>query len=78
MHETSCPHTPEQNGIVERKHRTLMQIGRGLMLQSRVPVEYWDEYVKMVVHLVNRIPSRIWGIKVHLRGYLEKNQITST
>ncbi|XP_028779846.1 uncharacterized protein LOC114736223 [Neltuma alba] len=59
VHETSCPYTPEQNGIVERKHRTLIQVARGLIIQSGVPINYWGECVKMACFLVNRLPSKI-------------------
>ncbi|GJV29893.1 ribonuclease H-like domain-containing protein [Tanacetum coccineum] len=36
IHQTSCAHTPQQNSIVERKHRQLLNVTRGLMLPSSV------------------------------------------
>ncbi|KAI9119361.1 hypothetical protein K1719_010036 [Acacia pycnantha] len=63
VHETSCSYTSEQNGVVERKHRTIIQITRSLMLDSCIPIEFWGESVKMAVYLVNRLPSKILGYK---------------
>jgi len=38
IHQTSCPHTPQQNGMVERKHRTLLEASKALLFQSKVPI----------------------------------------
>lgn len=41
LHQTSCVGTPQQNGIVERKHMHLFETPRALLFHSKVPTKYW-------------------------------------
>jgi transposase InsO family protein len=56
IHETSCVGTPQQNGIVERKNRHILETARALLLESRVSQNFWDSAVLMAVYLINRLP----------------------
>jgi histone deacetylase 1/2 len=42
-HRVSCPHTSQQNGVVERKHRHLVETGLALLAHSSLPLRFWDE-----------------------------------
>ena len=37
IHQTSCFHTSQQNGVDERKHRHILDIARTLMIHMSVP-----------------------------------------
>nr|AFP55546.1 gag-pol polyprotein [Rosa rugosa] len=57
IHQTSCPQTPEQNGVSERKNRHLLDMARSLLLSANMPKYLWGEAVLCASHLINRLPS---------------------
>jgi hypothetical protein len=57
-HRLSCPHTHQQNGLVERKHRHIVDIGLSLLAQAQMPPRFWDEAFHIACFLINRMPSR--------------------
>lgn len=54
-------HTPEQNGVAERRNRTLMDMTRCLLLQSSLPSSFWGEAINTANYIRNRCPSRSLG-----------------
>ena len=40
IHQTSCSHTPQQNGVAERKNRILLEMTRALIIESHVPKSF--------------------------------------
>jgi len=40
IHETSYPHTPQQNGIAQRKNQHLLETARALLLAGDVPDQF--------------------------------------
>ncbi|CAB4272913.1 unnamed protein product [Prunus armeniaca] len=55
--QLSCPETPQQNGVVERKHRHIIETARSLLISSSVPSHFWGESIHTYVFIINRIPS---------------------
>ena len=57
-HEYSAPLTPQQNGVVERKNRTLQEMARVLIHAKALPLHFWAEAVNTMCHIHNRITTR--------------------
>ncbi|CAL8992400.1 unnamed protein product [Prunus brigantina] len=59
VHRFSCPHTPQQNGLAERKHRHIADMGRTLLLTAQFPHNLWAEAFCTTVYLINRLPTPV-------------------
>jgi transposase InsO family protein len=57
IHQVSCPHTPQQNGVAKRKHRHLVQCALALLSQSTLPMSYWSYAISIAAHLINKLPT---------------------
>nr|GFA22774.1 putative ribonuclease H-like domain-containing protein [Tanacetum cinerariifolium] len=53
--EFSVPRTPQQNGIAERKNRTLIEATRTLLANSLLPIPFWAEAVNTACYVQNRV-----------------------
>ena len=54
-HEFSAPYTPQQNGVVERKNRTLIDMARTMLGEFKTPECFWTEAVNTACHAINRV-----------------------
>ncbi|KRX14696.1 Retrovirus-related Pol polyprotein from transposon TNT 1-94 [Trichinella nelsoni] len=57
-HETSVQYTPQQNGVAERKNRTLLDMARCMLLESKLSLNFWAEAISTACYIRNRCPSR--------------------
>ena len=60
-HETTCPYTPQQNGLVERKIGDIVDKARTLLIHAHSPMNLWGFAVMAAVHLINKLPSPTLG-----------------
>lgn len=51
--------TPQQNGVAERKNRTIMNMVRSILNEKGVPKRFWPEAVIWAVHILNRSPTSV-------------------
>ncbi|KAK1604466.1 hypothetical protein QYE76_028139 [Lolium multiflorum] len=54
-HEFSAPYTPKQNGVVERKNRTIIEMARTMLSEFNSPHNFWGEAISTAVHYSNRL-----------------------
>ena len=56
-HRVSCPHTHQQNGVVEHKHCHIVEIVLALPYHAKFPLQFWDDAFQTTCYLFNRLPS---------------------
>ena len=56
-HQVSCPYTPEQNGISERKNRHVRETVVTLLQQASLPSMFWYHACALAIYLINRMPT---------------------
>ena len=55
--QLTAAYTPQQNGVAERKNRTIMNAVRTVLHDKQVPKSFWPEAVRWCVHVQNRSPT---------------------
>ena len=57
-HEFSVPYTPQQNGVVERKNRMLIEAARAMLDEYKTQTNYWAEVVNTTAYIFTRKEKR--------------------
>jgi len=55
FHRLICPHAHHQNGVIEHKHRHIIELGLTLLHQASLPMYFWDYAFTNAVYLINRL-----------------------
>ncbi|KAD6119425.1 hypothetical protein E3N88_10696 [Mikania micrantha] len=55
--QLTAPYTPQQNGVVERRNRTLLETTRSILKSMKVPQNMWGEAVRHSTYVLNRVPT---------------------
>ena len=59
-HEFSATYTPQQNGVVERKNKTLITLARAMLDDYGTSEKFWAEAINTACHASNRVyPHRL-------------------
>ncbi|GJX07434.1 ribonuclease H-like domain-containing protein [Tanacetum coccineum] len=53
--EFSVARTPQQNGVAERKNRTLIEAARTMLVDSKLPTTFWAEAVNTACYVLNKV-----------------------
>ena len=54
----TMPGSPDQNGVAERRNRTLLDMVRSMLSSSNLPKSLWAEALKTAVYILNRVPTK--------------------
>jgi hypothetical protein len=58
QHHYSVPYSPQQNGVVERRNQTVVEMAHALLKQRGMSIVFWGEAVVMAVYILNLSPTK--------------------
>ena len=56
--QLTAAYSPQQNGVAERKNRTIMEIAKAMLKEKGVPNIFWAEAVNTTVYILNRSSTK--------------------
>ena len=56
--QLTMAYTPQQNGVAERRNRTLLDMVRSMMAHANLPVSFWGDALLTATYILNRVPSK--------------------
>nr|GEZ53701.1 retrovirus-related Pol polyprotein from transposon TNT 1-94 [Tanacetum cinerariifolium] len=86
LHQTSVARTPEQNGVVKRRNRTLVEAARIILSAAKVPLFFWAEAIATACFTQNQMEKILtkcrrkvmnvssWGILL-IEAYAKNDQV---
>jgi transposase InsO family protein len=54
-YEFLAPYTPQQNGVAERKNRTLVEMARTMLDEHKTSDHFWAEAINTTCHAINQL-----------------------
>nr|KYP59259.1 Retrovirus-related Pol polyprotein from transposon TNT 1-94 [Cajanus cajan] len=57
-HNFSAPRTPQQNGVVEMKNRSLEELARTMLNETKLPKYFWADAINAACHVLNKVLIR--------------------
>ena len=72
LFQHSCVYTPQQNGVVERKHSDILQVARALKIKAQLPNNFWGECALTAFHILNFLPSPVLSFKTPFKHLYSK------
>ncbi|KAH9669926.1 hypothetical protein KPL70_021986 [Citrus sinensis] len=79
-HKFSSPRTPQQNGVVERKNRSIQEMARTMLNENALPKYFWAKAVNIACYVLNRVlirpnlnktPYELWKDRKPNIGYFK-------
>ena len=61
--ELTVPYNPQQNGVAERKNKTICEAAKAMLTDLDLPLSLWDEAACTAVYIQNKSPHAILGEK---------------
>ena len=65
----TAPYTLQQNGVVERRNRSIMDMAHSLLKSMNVLGRFWEEAVRHAVYLLNRLSTKAMGSRTPFEAW---------
>ncbi|KAL8119156.1 hypothetical protein AgCh_016605 [Apium graveolens] len=59
MRHLTTPYSPQQNGVVERRNRTVVAMTRSFLKENEMPTMFLREAVRHSTNILNRVPTKV-------------------
>jgi hypothetical protein len=59
VHQVSCPHAHQHNGLTKCKHHHIVNVGLSLLGHAHMPLKYFDEAFLAATYLINHLPTKV-------------------
>ncbi|KAI5339056.1 hypothetical protein L3X38_018328 [Prunus dulcis] len=56
--QLTVAYSPQQNGVADRKNRTIAEISKAMINEEKLPYMFWGETVNTAVYIQNRCPTK--------------------
>ena len=63
LRDLAAPYSPQQNGVVEQRNRTLLEMTRSVLKHMDMPHHFWGEAIRHDTYLINRVATRTLEVK---------------
>ncbi|KAL5562281.1 hypothetical protein UlMin_032028 [Ulmus minor] len=77
-HQLTVGYAPEQNGMSERKNKTVMETERAMLMEKGLPKTFWAEAIYTAVYLLNRCPTNAVKDNTPFEAWSGRNPSPST
>jgi hypothetical protein len=63
---------PQQNGLVERRHRHIVELSLATLFHARIPLQYWTDIFESVTFIINRLASSALSFNTSFQQLFQK------
>nr|GEV78882.1 hypothetical protein [Tanacetum cinerariifolium] len=71
----TSPYTPQQNGVSERRNRTLLDMVRSMFNLTTLPLSFWDYALESAVRILNMVPTKKAYVKRDSADKLQQRSV---
>ncbi|KAG6470938.1 hypothetical protein ZIOFF_072026 [Zingiber officinale] len=77
LQQFTVRHTPQQNGVAERKNRTIEEMARSMLKGKGLPNKFWAEAVNTTVYILNRSPTKAVQNRTPFEAWYDRKPVVN-